>query len=127
MIRELVTVDRTFGSGLSQFKHVWVVDAPMSGVGRPGAGESRGQAFSAAFKAELRRELTDLGALDFVGDGDEVRDLDSDPQVRDHGDPNPQPLHHRHLSCRIAPDGGLPTPELMRTVVADRGRPRSRR
>lgn len=85
VIRELVTVDHTFGSGPSPFKHVWVVDAPMSGVGRPGAGESRGQAFSETFKADLSREMTDIGPLDFVADGDEVRQMDSDPQVRDRG------------------------------------------
>jgi hypothetical protein len=87
VIRQLVTVDHTFGSGPSPFKHVWVVDHPVPGVGSPSGREDvQGEPFSDSLRADLKRDLSDLPPLDVIADADTVRDMKStDWEVRDHG------------------------------------------
>lgn len=85
VIRRLVTVDHTFGSGASPFQRVWVVDAPVPGAGSPGRKGERGERFDAALQAGLKRELADLPPLEFVPDADEVRQMGRDPEVKGGG------------------------------------------
>lgn len=86
VIRQLVTVDHTFGDGPSPFKHVWVVDAPVDGVGAFGARPTkRGTPFDAELRAGLTERLADLKPVDFVSDADEVRQMGRDPEVKDNG------------------------------------------
>jgi hypothetical protein len=86
VIRQLVTVDHTFGSGPSPFKHVWVLDHAVQRVAQPETRQDApGEPFSDALKADLTRNLSDLPPLDFIAAFEEAGDIQADPPVKDHG------------------------------------------
>ena len=73
IIRQLVTVDHTFGSEPSPFDRVFVVDGVASEAGDPMAVPPDSvQPFSAEVRAGIIRELVDLPPVTFVTDPDSV-------------------------------------------------------
>ena len=74
VIRQLVTKDHTFGGADPGFKVVYVMDGVIDSAGDVGAPvvESAGKAFTEPLKAELRRALSDLPPVEFVGRRDSV-------------------------------------------------------
>ena len=87
-IRQVVTVDHTFGSADPGFGRVYVLDRPSAAAVSPiGGGESDPVPFprlSKAFRSALRKALRDLPPIVFVRDRDDViSDAPSGSVVRD--------------------------------------------
>ena len=86
VIRRLVTVDHTFGSGPSPFKHVWVLDHTVPDVAKPTTQQDApGEPFSEPLKTDLKAALTDLPPLDFIDAFGDAGDMKANPPVKDHG------------------------------------------
>ncbi len=70
----LVTKDHTFGSALSPFKYVYVVDGPIRGAGQVRTGlRPAARPFPDAVKRAVEDRLDDLPPLEFIPDPDSVR------------------------------------------------------
>jgi hypothetical protein len=87
VVRQLVTVDHTFGSGPPPFKHVYVLDHAVERAGDPMEDDDNSAAhFSDEVKEGLREELKHLPPIDFISDPDSVRlGKDGMRGVKDHG------------------------------------------
>ncbi len=69
VIRQLVTVDHTFGSGPSPFDRVFIVDGVTDETGDVRAGPPAiVQPFSPEVRAGIARKLADLPSVTFVSD-----------------------------------------------------------
>src|SRR4051812_21777338 len=85
VIRQLVTVDHTFGLGPTPFKHVWVLDHPVQNAATATDDDIPDERFDPALKSDLAKALSDLPPLDFVSDANDVRDMQAEWEVRDQG------------------------------------------
>ncbi len=75
VIRRLVTRDHTFGTGPSPFRHVYVINGPISKAGDP-LGDHFGPAprrFPAAVVKGLEKRLRSLPPLRFVSEANDLR------------------------------------------------------
>lgn len=72
VIRQLVTVDHTFGDGPTPFRHVYVVDGVISAEALSQVGPAA-QPFPETLKRAIADRLKDLPPLDFIRDPDTVR------------------------------------------------------
>jgi hypothetical protein len=73
VIRRLITVDHTFGSGPSPFDRVFIVDGVAADAGGPAAVPAGSvKPFSPEVKAGIIRELADLPPVEFVANPDSV-------------------------------------------------------
>jgi hypothetical protein len=75
IIRQLVTVDHTFGEEGPGLEVIYVLDRPVDTAGSPDRGttpEREGEPFSADLRTRLRAALSDLPPIEFVSDRREV-------------------------------------------------------
>jgi hypothetical protein len=72
VIRQLVTVDHTFGGGASPFDHVYVVEGPLGAADRPRLRPAR-RPFPEEVKRAIVEGLDDLPPVEFIADPDAVR------------------------------------------------------
>jgi hypothetical protein len=75
VIRQLLTVDHTFGEEGPALEIVYVLDRPVDNAGSPDMGtapEREGEPFSVAVRAGLRAALSDLPPIEFVPDREDV-------------------------------------------------------
>lgn len=88
VIRQLVTIDHTFGEEGPGLEVIYVLDRPVGTAGSPDMGttpEREGEPFSPDLRAGLRAALTDLPPLEFVAEMEQVIvEKDGFPMVKGH-------------------------------------------
>jgi hypothetical protein len=86
VIRQLVTIDHTFGEEGPGLEVIYVLDRPVGTAGSPDMGttpEREGEPFSADLRAGLRAALTDLPSIQFVAEMEQViEEKDGFPMVK---------------------------------------------